>query len=120
MKYKKIIGREEPQSKVELLTPEQKIAMDIIDSFPAETDMQHLYKEVHLRANGSYKQWRIKAEINVLLQRRKGIESTYLDFLDEDFEIENLRDLADIMKSTKKQATRLSKDKRRIIRLKDR
>lgn len=120
MKYKKIIGSEKPQSKVELLTPEQKIAMDIIDSFPPGTDMQLLYKEVHLRANDSYKQWRIKAEINVLLQRSKGTESTYLDFLDEDFEIENLRDLFEIMESSKKQVTKLSNDRRRIIRLKKR
>lgn len=84
------------------MSPEESIAMDILDSFPPGTDLQRLYKDAHMRVPGSEKRWRVKAEIHVLINRRKGIECSYLDFLDEDFEIESLRDLIEIRIVTRK------------------
>lgn len=117
MRYRFIYGRDsEPEVKAEVLTHEQREAMDILDSSPLGTDMQILYKEVHLRNSGSYRRWRIKAEINVLIRRRMGIECTYVDFLNEDFELDDLSAEIEAMNESKKRVEASSQKLKAMMR----
>lgn len=99
MKYKIINQRDSaPEVNGDVISHEETVAMDIVDSFPEGTDLQTLYKEVHLRVAG-YTAWRVKAEIHVLLNRRQGIESSYVDYRNEEFEVEDFKDLVEIRKA---------------------
>ena len=114
MRYQYIYGKEN-YTQTEVIKQSAQMAMDIVDSYPPYAPLQVLFNAAHRKMISPEKRRLIKTEIMILLNRRRGIESTHKDYEGEEFPLDD--ELTDIFQSMKENHEAMNKTRKSFNKL---